>query len=133
MKLIKEITKFLNHLEIKIRHQLSHWPIVYAFIGSIGVILIWRGVWMIADDFSMSGLFSMLLGVFISISTGLFVSFFVGDKIIISGIKQEKRIDEKTEDEIKKEEITLVEIKKDLKEIKEDIEDIEELEEMEKH
>jgi len=133
VKLIKEITKFLNHLEIKIRHQLSHWPIVYAFIGSIGVILIWRGVWMIADDFSMSGLFSMLLGVFISISTGLFVSFFVGDKIIISGIKQEKRIDEKTEDEIKKEEITLVEIKKDLKEIKEDIEDIEELEEMEKH
>ena len=133
MKLIKEITKFLNHLEIKIRHQLSHWPIVYAFIGSIGVILIWRGVWMIADDFSMSGLFSMLLGVFISISTGLFVSFFVGDKIIISGIKQEKRIDEKTEDEIKKEEITLVEIKKDLKEIKEDIEDIEELEEMEKN
>jgi len=75
----------------------------------------------------------MLLGVFISISTGLFVSFFVGDKIIISGIKQEKRIDEKTEDEIKKEEITLVEIKKDLKEIKEDIEDLEEVEEVEKN
>ena len=133
MKLIKEITKFFNHLGIKIRHQLSHWPVVYALIGSIGVILIWRGVWMIADDFGMSGLFSMLLGVFISISTGLFVSFFVGDKIIISGIKQEKRIDEKTEDEIKKEEITLVEIKKDLKEIKEDIEDLEEVEEVEKN
>jgi len=133
MKLIKEIIKFLDHIEIKIRHQLSHWPVVYAFIGSIGVILIWRGVWMVADDFGMSGLFSMLLGVFISISTGLFVSFFVGDKIIISGIKQEKRIDEKTEEEIKKEEISLVEIKKDLKEIKEDIENIEEFEEIEKH
>ena len=133
MKLIKEIINFFDHLEIKIRHQLSHWPIVYAFIGSIGVILIWRGVWMIADDLGMSGLVSMLLGVVISISTGLFVSFFVGDKIIISGIKQEKRIDEKTEDEIKKEEITLTEIKKDLNEIKEEIEDLEDTREINKN
>ena len=133
MKLIKAIINFSDRLEIKIRHQLSHWPIVYAFIGSIGVILIWRGVWMIADDLGMSGLVSMLLGVVISISTGLFVSFFVGDKIIISGIKQEKRIDEKTEDEIKKEEITLTEIKKDLNEIKEEIEDLEDTQEIDKN
>lgn len=124
MKILKIVIKFLNHLKTLVRHKLSHWPVVYAFVGSIGVVLIWRGVWMIADDFGMSGFFSMALGVLISISAGLFVSFFVGDSIIISGIKKEKRIDEKTETEIKKEEVSLSEIKKDLKKIKEDIEEI---------
>ena len=124
MKSLKLINKSFNSLNIKIRHQLSHWPVVYAFIGSIGVVLIWRGVWMIADDMMMPGWVSMVLGVLVSISTGLFVSFFVGDEIIISGIKREKRIDEKTESEIKQEEIELIDIKKDLKEIKEDIEAI---------
>lgn len=122
-KVFKNVYKFFDHLEIKIRHGLSRWPLVYAFIGSIGVVLIWRGVWMIADDLNMSGFVSMFLGVLISISTGLFVSFFVGDSIIITGLKQEKRIDEKTEEEIKQETETLIEIKKDLKEIKEEIEE----------
>lgn len=121
MNEIKEVAKFFDKLETKIRHRLSHFPLFYAFLGSIGVVLIWRGVWMIADDMNMSGYVSLLLGVLISVSIGLFVSFFVGDSIIITGIKQEKRIDEKTEEEIKKEEITLKEIKKDLKEIKDEI------------
>lgn len=121
MKSLKKIIKFTRHIKLKIRHALSKVPTVYALIGSIGVVLIWRGVWHIADDMGMSGLVSLILGVAISIVSGLFVSFFVGDNIIISGIKKEKRIDEKTEEEIKKEEITLREIKKDLKEIKEEI------------
>lgn len=124
MKTIKKIIKFFNYLKTKVRHQLSHWPILYAFIGSIGVVLIWRGVWMIADSFNMSGFVSMVLGVLISMSAGLFVSFFVGDSIIITGIKKEKRIDEKTESEIKKEEVTLGEIKEDLNEIKKEINEI---------
>ena len=124
MKNIKKFIRIFDRLEEKIRQKLSHWPSVYAFIGSIGVVLIWRGVWMIADDMNMSGFTSMFLGVFISMITGLFVSFFVGDRIIISGIKKEKRLEEKTEKEIRKEEIALVEIKKDLEEIKGDIEEI---------
>lgn len=124
MKKIKNLIKLINHLKIKVRHQLSHWPILYAFIGSIGVVLIWRGVWMIADEMRMPGLVSLLLGVLISMSAGLFVSFFVGDSIIITGIKREKRIDEKTESEIKKEEVTLNEIKKDLRDIKKEINEI---------
>lgn len=121
MKIIKKIIKFIRHFKLKIRHALSKVPTLYAFIGSVGVVLIWRGVWHIADDMGMSGFSSLFWGVVISIVSGLFVSFFVGDNIIISGIKREKRIDEKTEEEIKKEEITLREIKKDLKEIKEEI------------
>jgi len=124
MKVIKKIIKLYDRLEIKIRHTLSHWPVAYALIGSISVVLIWRGVWMIADDINMSGYLSMLLGVLISILTGLFVSFFVGDKIITSGIKKEKRIETKTKKEIKEEESALMEIKKDLKEIKEEIVEI---------
>ena len=124
MKTIKKIIKFVNYLKTKVRHQLSHWPVLYAFIGSIGVVLIWRGVWMIADSFNMSGFVSMVLGVLISMSAGLFVSFFVGDSIIITGIKKEKRIDEKTEAEIKREEVTLSEIKEDLTEIKKEIDEI---------
>lgn len=122
MRNLKEVIKYINHIKLKIRHALSHWPILYAFIGSIGVVLIWRGVWHIADSMNMSGVTSLALGVMISIISGLFVSFFVGDSIIITGIKKEKRIDEKTESEIKKEEITLKEIKKDLKEIRDEIE-----------
>jgi len=121
MKIIDEIYKLLNHWGTKFRHKLSHWPLLYAFIGSIGVVLIWRGVWAIADDMNMSGFMSLALGVFISISSGLFVSFFVGDKIIIAGIKNEKRIDEKNEEEIKQEEETLIKIEKDLKVIKEEL------------
>jgi len=122
MVLIKKFIKLSNHWGTKFRHELSHWPITYAFIGSIGVVLIWRGVWMIADSMEMSGFISLALGVFISIISGLFVSFFVGDKIIISGIRHEKRVDEKTEAEIKAEEDTLVKIEKELKVIKEELE-----------
>ena len=123
-KIVKNILNYFNRLNTKIRHILSHWPIVYAFIGSIGVVLIWRGVWKIADDFNMPAWVSLFLGVGLSIITGLFVSFFVGDEIIISGIKHEKRVDEKTESEIKQEEIELIDIRKDLKEIKEEIEEL---------
>ena len=124
MKLIKGFIKYFDRFETKIRHYLSHVPIFYAFLGSIGVVLIWRGVWGIADEIHMSNIVSMVIGFLISISTGLFVSFFVGDQIIISGIKKEKRVDEKTEKEIRKEGVTLKEIKKDLEDIKEEIEEI---------
>lgn len=116
-----KIRKEINHILIKFRHLLSRVPVLYAFIGSVGVVLIWRGIWEIADSMNMSGFTSLALGVFISVISGLFVSFFVGDSIIISGIKREKRIDEKTEMEIKKEEVTLREIKEDIEEIKEEI------------
>jgi len=113
------IIKFFDKLEDKIRKRLSKRPIVYAFIGSVGIILLWRGVWMTADMFDfMTGPVSIIIGLAIALFIGLFVSFFVGDQIIISGIKEEKKIDEKTEEEIRKEEVSLKEIKRDIEEIK---------------
>ena len=73
---------------------------------------------MIADDLGLSGLASAVFGIIILSSVGLFVSFFVGSEIIIGGIKAEKRIDEKTEEEIKKESISLNHIKSILEEIR---------------
>lgn len=124
MNIFRALFIFFDKLEDRIRARLSHMPITYAFIGSVGIILIWRGVWVIADELHMSGWGSLLLGLFITLISGLFVSFFIGDRIIISGIKNEKRLDQKTEEEIKKEEVELFEIQEDLKEIKKEIKEI---------
>lgn len=118
------VFRFFDKLEDKIRGKLSHHPVIYAMIGSVGIILLWRGIWIIADNYNMSGLVSVILGAAILLATGLFVSFFVGDQVIISGIKEEKRIDEKTEEEIKKETEEIKEIKTELKEIGKDIEEL---------
>ncbi len=113
------IVKFFDKLEDRIRGALSHRPIVYAFIGSVGIILLWRGIWITADEFAfMTGPVSMIIGVVILMAIGLFVSFFIGDQILISGVKEEKRIDEKTEEEIRGEAVSLRQIKNDLNEIK---------------
>jgi len=118
------IVKFFDKLEDRVRRRLSRHPIIYAFIGSVGIILLWRGIWVVTDPFDPSGIMSLILGVLILLLTGLFVSFFIGEQIIISGIKEEKRVDEKTEEEIQKEEFSLRQIKGDLDEIKKEIKDI---------
>ncbi len=119
MNIYKKIYKFFDKLEDKIRGKLTHYPLFYAFIGSVGIVSIWRGIWHIQDSWNMSGGASLFWGILITISTGLFVSFFIGENIIISGLNKEKRIDEKTEEEIHKERSVLEKIQKDIKEIKE--------------
>lgn len=122
---MKKIVKFFDRLEDKIRNKLSKKPVIYAFVGSIGIILVWRGVWHIADDIGMGSITSLVLGVLILLSIGLFVSFFIGEQTIISGIKEEKRIDEKTEEEIKQEAFTLSELHEDVEALREEMENIE--------
>jgi len=118
--------RFFDKLEDKIRRKLSHHPVIYAMIGSVGIILLWRGIWIMADNYEMSGLVSIILGAAILLATGLFVSFFVGDRVIISGIKEEKRIDEKTEEEIRRETEEIKEIKTELKEIEKNLAELKE-------
>lgn len=109
-----------DKLEDKVRGKLSHFPIIYAFIGGFGAVIFWRGVWHSADSlmehfFSISdsisttsysdlpwwdGPLSILLGGTLLLTVGLFVSNFIGNEIIISGLKKEKKLVEKTEDEI---------------------------------
>ena len=105
-------------MEDRIRGALSRHPIVYTFIGGVGIVLFWRGVWLTADLFPfMTGPVSIIISVALLLLTGLFVSFFIGDEIIIEGLRQEKKITEKTESEIKAEEATLRQIRKTLEDI----------------
>jgi hypothetical protein len=117
-KILNKIHKVFDGIEDKARLELVHHPLIYAFIGSVGIVSIWRGIWHISDDWGISSWGSLIFGILITVLTGLFVSFFIGENIIISGLNKEKRIDEKTEEEIHKERTALDEIKKDIKEIK---------------
>ncbi|HVY72931.1 MAG TPA: hypothetical protein VG984_02700 [Candidatus Paceibacterota bacterium] len=100
--LIKRTIRFFDKLEDHIRGGLSHWPIFYSLIGGIGIVLFWKGVWETAEYYpSLFGPVSALLGLVILLSTGLMVSFFIGDSIILSGLKHEKKLVEKTEVEVR--------------------------------
>jgi len=107
---LKKIVHFFDKFEDKVRAILARHPVVYAMIGSIGIILLWRGIWGIADEYGMSSVTSIIVGTVILLVTGLFVSFFVGEQIIISGINEEKRIDEETEEEIKFQSISRIQM-----------------------
>ena len=119
MKLYKNIYRFFDKLEDKVRGRLTHFPIIYALIGSIATVSIWRGIWEVSDNWGIPGWVSAVGGVLLAMITGLFVSFFIGENIIISGLNKEKRTDEKTEEEIQKEESKITTVLNDLKEIKE--------------
>lgn len=103
----KKIALFFDRLEDKIRISLSHRPILYALIGGTGIVLFWKGVWETAAFFPfLHGPGSILLGVFVLLITGLLVSVFIGDSIILSGFRREKKLVEKTEKEVRAEQQT---------------------------
>jgi len=136
--MVKLIGNFFDRAEDFLRRYLSRRPILYAFVAGIGVILFWRGVWH-SNDFLVEyysaqysinsgidavglpwwdGPFSFLLGSLILLLTGPFVSSFLGNELIISGIKGEKKLAEKTEDEVESEMEKIAKIQKELAEIK---------------
>lgn len=102
--IIKKIIRFFDKLEDIIRRRLSHYPIIYAFMGGAGVVLFWRGVWHIADDISIGSVASLIIGSIVLLMTGVFVSAFIGSRLIISGLIGEKKLAEKEESEIETEE-----------------------------
>ncbi len=121
--MLKKVVTFFDKLEDKIRIKLSHHPIIYACIGAVGVILVWKGVWETAEDVPLlHGPGSVLLGLLILLVTGLLVSFFIGDSILISGFRGEKKLAEKTEIEVREEEGALERVSAELEAIEERIE-----------
>ena len=117
------IIHFFDRLEDRVRARLSHRSIFYALIGGAMVIIFWRGVWHTADilmngNVWMQGVYGFWGVVFyepitivwagaILLMTGLFVSSFIGERIVISGLKNEKKITDRTEEEVKVEEVKL--------------------------
>ena len=115
---------FFDKFEDRVRGHLSKFPILYTFIGGIAIVLFWRGVWHTADILQAQGgilgwLFyepvNLLIVVVILLATGLFVSYFIGDTILISGLKGEKKTTERTERRIQEEEIQILEEEKQIK------------------
>jgi hypothetical protein len=128
--------KIGRKIENKFRHRLSRHPFLYALIGGVGVVLFWRGVWLTADVVMpwalspsspwiprdplvlLDGPITLLISIFLLLITGLLVSSLIGNEIIISGIRGEKRIEEKTEEEIQGEESEILRLKRELHEMR---------------
>lgn len=121
----KKIIRFFDKLEDKTRAKLSHSPLLYAILGSIGVILFWRGIWHLADDISLNSILSTIIGGVILLLTGVFVSSFIGNRLIISGLSGEKKLAEKTEEEIETEEDQIKKLQSTLNRVEEKIDTLE--------
>lgn len=107
------IVRFFDKLEDRVRARLSHRSILYALVGGACTVLFWRGVWHTADILMEKGGFlgwlfyepiTVLWTSLVLLMTGLFVSNFIGERIVISGLKKEKKVTDKTEEEVKVEE-----------------------------
>ncbi|KKT76430.1 MAG: hypothetical protein UW72_C0006G0018 [Parcubacteria group bacterium GW2011_GWF2_44_7] len=123
--LIKRVIKFFDKLEDKTRGKLSHYPIIYAFLGGVGVVLFWRGVWHLADDINLGNIISIIIGTVLLLITGVFVSAFIGSRLIISGLIGEKKLSEKAEEEIETEETQLKNLQSTLERVEKKISDLE--------
>ncbi len=119
-----KIIRFFDKLEDKIRQKLSRHPLVYALIGGAAIVLFWRGVWHLADDIGLSTEVSLIISILIMLLTGTFVSFFIGERLLLSGLKKEKRLDEQTLEEVVREESRIKEMHKHLVEIRKELADI---------
>lgn len=125
-----QVFNFFDKLEDGVRSLLSRAPITYSLFGAAGVVLFWRGLWHTADflqsdswwgSILFSGPGSLLLGLIILLISGLFVSVFIGESIVMSGIVREKKLTEKTEEEVHMEREFLLNIDKELKHIEKDL------------
>lgn len=114
--MFNSLTRFFDKLEDKVRARLSHRSIIYALIGGVLVVLFWRGIWHTADILMVKGGFwgalfyepiTIIWTSAILLLTGLFVSSFIGDRIVISGLRKEKKVTDQTEEEIQEEEVRI--------------------------
>lgn len=124
LRMLHFLYTFCDKLEDRIRGKLSRRPIFYAFVGGLGVVLFWRGIWH-SMDYLMEYFFvefpwwdgplSLVIGTSILLLSGVFVSTEIGNEVIISGLRGEKKTVDKTQDEIETEMYSLESIHKDLR------------------
>lgn len=143
---MKHLLNFFDKLEDRVRGRLSHYPILYALVGGAGIVLFWRGVWLTADFLletitiwqSASGStirsvnipwwdgpLSILVSLIILLITGVFVSNFIGNEIIITGLRGGKKLSEKTEQEMRMEVGAIGEIRDEIRKISDRLDKIE--------
>jgi len=127
------IVNFFDKLEDKVRVRLSHRSIFYAFIGGIAHVIFWRGVWHTSDIIQAKGGFwgwlfyepiTIIWASVVLLLSGLFVATFIGERVIISGLKKEKKVTDRTEEEIEKEEGRISILDNKLSQISQDLAEI---------
>jgi hypothetical protein len=120
------IAKFFDKLEDKVRIKISRYPIFFALVGGFAIVEFWRGVWQLTDYIFLnylnlpiegfwSNTISILIGTFLLLITGLYVSLFISDSVIISGIKRERKEFEKVKEKIEKEDREILVESKEIK------------------
>ena len=129
-KVYDKIFVFFDKLEDHIRGKLSRHPVAYSLIGGTALIVFWYGVDIIISSVPFfntlaGGVVLVVVSLCVLLMIGILVSFFIGDTVIISGLRHEKKVVEKTEDEIKEEDIELHAAIKKINHIEKILEDIE--------
>lgn len=129
---MKILYKLFDKLEDVVRSRLSHFPIFYGIVGGTLVVSFWRGIWHTADILEtwggwwgivFSGPGTLIFSALGLLATGLMVSTFIGNNIIISGLKREKKVIDKTEKEIQEEGSDLERVKKDLMALRREVDE----------
>lgn len=124
--MVKKIVRFFDRLEDKIRGQLSHYPIVYALVGGVGVVFFWRGIWHTADEYAfLTGPVSIVIGTILLLITGVFVSAFIGSSLILTGLRGKKKFEELTLEEMAADDARFDKIENELSKIEKELETIE--------
>ena len=134
---VMRIFKLFDRLEDYTREHLAKHPLFYSFLGGATAVLFWRGIWETADILSTRNVFlhwffygpnQVVFSTILLTLMGLMVSIFVGEKIIISGLRHEKKVEDRTEEIVEEEVITLKHIRDEVRavkaELKEEIDDI---------
>lgn len=130
----------------KITVFLSHRPKLYALMVGIGIVLFWRGVWHTTDfihtyfniyqnNLTISGSFSpwwdgplsLVVGIIILYFSNAFVSSFIGNELILLGLRREKKLSQKVEGEVKTEIDSILDIKNSLVDVNEKIKELEDV------
>lgn len=118
----ERVFHFFDKFEDRVRLKLSRYPILYALVGGVGIVLFWKGVWESAEYFDfLYGPGSIIASLIILLAVGLFVSYFIGDSIIISGLRGEKKVIDKEEEEIFNEEREIVRLNMEMKKVHEEL------------
>lgn len=124
---------------------LSHHSWLYALIAGVGIVLFWRGVWHTVDFIHIAinhvystspidlsahlwwdGPLSFLVGCLLLYLCKAFVSSFIGNELILSGLRTEKKLTKKTENEIETEVTAISAIKEELDSVTQTLEELEE-------
>jgi hypothetical protein len=131
-------------IRTKIHIFLSHHAYLYAIIVGVGVVLFWRGVWHSVDlihflisRYELSGNLSLIdqswwdgplsfiVGCIVLYLSRAFVSSFIGNELILSGLRTEKKLNQAKDTELITEVAAITDIKDELSAISRRLGDLE--------